>query len=230
MRAVIVACIAIALVLSGSAVDAFTGRFCRRRPVVTLFGIRSDKLSNKEQQDLCEANALYFDGEHHQIKHITSNTWPRSSFGRKLKKRTARPYLHGVEIRQVQAPHPLAGQLGLFAANPFHQYDVVGEYCGQVFDKDDGGEYATYLESRDEKYALGVDARREGNECRFINHYQGIAQEPNVVMKIAYVEELPRVIIVCMKNIQVGQELLLQYSADYVEEYIVNTRNEGSTG
>lgn len=134
--------------------------------------------------------------------------------------------MNGVEIRVLQAPHPLAGQLGLFAAVPFQQFDIVGEYCGEVFDSDDGGEYATYLERRDEKYALGVDARKEGNECRFINHYQGIADDPNVIMKIAYVEELPRVMIVCMKDLQIGKEFLLRYSDEYVDAYIAQTKEE----
>jgi len=36
---------------------------------------------------------------------------------------------------------------------------------------------------------------------------KGIAK-PNVVMKIAYVEELPRVMIVCMRDINAVEELL----------------------
>jgi SET domain-containing protein len=48
---------------------------------------------------------------------------------------------------------------------------------------------------------------------------KGIAK-PNVVMKIAYVEELPRVMIVCMRDINAGEELLLQYLEEDVEEYI----------
>lgn len=128
--------------------------------------------------------------------------------------------MSGVQIQRLVNPHPLAGQLGLFAATSFQKYDIVGEYCGQVYDGDDGGEYATFLESREDRYALGVDAQREGNECRFINHYQGIAPEANVVMKVAYVEELPRVMIVCTKDIKRNEELLLQYSDDYVDAYI----------
>ena len=132
--------------------------------------------------------------------------------------------MRNVEIRELQSPHPLAGQLGLFAAATFQQFDVLGEYCGEVFDADDGGgEYATYLENRDEKYALGVDAQHEGTEARFINHYAGISTEenkPNVVMKVTYLEELPRVMIVCMRDIQAGEEFLLQYSDEYVQEYI----------
>lgn len=205
-----------------------TGNWCQLRCGLSLFAATpkaNDKILSKQQQEeLWEANSAYFHNKDYQeVKHITSNTWPRSSYGRKLRKRAARPWMKGVEIRQLRAPHPLAGQLGLFAATPFEQFDIVGEYCGQVYDANDGGEYATYLENRNEKYALGVDAATEGNECRFINHYKGIADEPNSVMKITYVEELPRVMIVCTKDVDVGQEFLLSYSDEYLEEYMSNS-------
>lgn len=196
-------------------------------------------ISSEDQDALCNANSRFFqcskadetrgdigveaDLEKHlssRAKHITSNTWPRSRQGRQLKKRAAQPYLHGVEIRRLEASHPLSDELGLYAVRNFCQFDIVGEYCGEVFDSQGGGEYATYLEDRSKKYALGVDASSEGNECRFINHFRGIAEEPNVIMKIGYVENLPRVMIVCTRDIDSGEELLLKYSDEYVEEYL----------
>lgn len=200
-----------------------------KRDASALFATKSSRRLSKQQQqqqeELWEANSEYFDNDNLPTKHISSNVWPRSSYGRKLRKRTARPWMNNVEIRELHAPHLLAGQLGLFVAiEPFRQFDIIGEYCGQVFEEEDGNDnsvYATYLEDRDKKYALGVDAFREGNECRFINHYQGIANEPNVVMKTCYVDELPRVMIVCTKDIiDIGQEILLQYSDEYVKAYI----------
>merc|ERR1712194_788813 len=107
----------------------------------------------------------------------------------------------------------------MFAAENFEMFDILGEYTGEVFEGEGGSEYATYLEDRKKRYALGVDATREGNECRFINHFTNIAEEPNVVMKIAYVDELPRVLVVCKKNIAVGEEILFKYSDEFVEEY-----------
>jgi hypothetical protein len=189
---------------------------------LVLLGTKTntDKLSKQEQEDLWQSNAAYFDTNESTAKHSTSNRWPRSSLGRKLRKQAARPYLSGVEIRLLDAPHPLAGEAGLFAAQPFESFDIVGEYCGVVYDNEWGGIYATYLEHRDNKYALVVDARVQGNECRFINHFQGISKEPNVVMKVAYVEELPRVMIVCLRAINVGEEFTLRYSDEYVDEYI----------
>ena len=200
----------------------------------------SNMLSPEDQDDLCHANSLFFAAqksdnkkagavEHTNAaeldlssppKHIKYNTWPRSRKGRELKKKAMRPYMHSVEIRILQGDHPLAGQLGLFSAKKFQQFDIIGEYCGEVFDSEGGGEYATYLEDRSGKYALGVNAASEGNESRFINHYKGIQEEPNVILKIAFIEELPRVMVVCLRDIEVGKELLLSYSAEYVQEYL----------
>jgi hypothetical protein len=181
-------------------------------------------LSPEKQDDMNAANGSYFrdpkDTKSSSLtKYISSNTWPRSSQGRKLKKSAALAQIQGVEIRELEAPHPLSGELGLFAATNFEMFDIVGEYTGEVFEGDGGSEYATYLEDRTKRYALGVDATREGNECRFINHFTNIAEEPNVVMKITYVDELPRVMVVCRKGIEVGEELLFRYSDEFVKEY-----------
>jgi len=208
--------------------------FANFRVLMTLFSV----ISPEKQEELCNANSRYFKGsdpadvlvsggpdldEHlsAKAKYISTDTWPRSRRGRELKKRAARPYMHGVEIRRLEVPHPLSGQVGLFAARNFLQFDILGEYCGEVFDTEGGGEYATYLEDKSNKYALGVDAASEGNECRCINHYTGIAEGPNVIMKIAYVEELPRVMVVCTRDINVGEEFLFKYSDEYVQEYLV---------
>jgi hypothetical protein len=190
------------------------------RSLLALFAM----ISPEKQEDLIAANESYFrdpkDAQSSSLtKYISSNTWPRSSQGRKLKKSAALAQIHGVEIRELEAPHPLSGQMGLFAATNFEMFDIVGEYTGEVFEGDGGSEYATYLEDRTKRYALGVDATREGNECRFINHFANIGEEPNVVMKITYVDELPRVMVVCRKDIEVGEELLFRYSEEFVKEY-----------
>jgi len=43
-----------------------------------------------------------------------------------------RTQLHGVEPRDLPVSHVLAGQQGLFATRMWHQFDVLGEYCGEV--------------------------------------------------------------------------------------------------
>lgn len=181
-------------------------------------------LSPERQEELNAANSRFFrnpkdPGSSPQPQYTSSNIWPRSSQGRKLKKGSVQPHTLGVEIRELEDPHPLSGELGLFAAQKFEMFDIVGEYIGEVFDGEGGSKYATYLEDRTKKYALGVDATRAGNESRFINHFTNIAEEPNVVMKVTYVEELPRVMVVCKKDVEIGEELLFQYSDEFVEEY-----------
>ena len=185
-------------------------------------GSQYQKQNKKQQQKVQpneESKSSSSSSSSSPPKYINTNIWPRSSRGRKLKKSATRSFIHGVEIKRLEDPHPLSGELGLFAAQPFNTFDILGEYCGQVYDGEGGSEYATYLEDRREKYPLGVDATLEGNESRFINHFAGIAEEPNVIMKIAYVEEIPRVMIVCQKDIVSGEEFLFKYSDEFTSLY-----------
>ena len=101
-------------------------------------------LSPERQEELNKGNSCFFqpsasslsnsrkhESESKQTlpKYINTNTWPRSSRGRKLKKSANRSFIHGVEIRRLEDPHPLSGQLGLFAAQRFEKFDILGEYC-----------------------------------------------------------------------------------------------------
>jgi len=148
--------------------------------------------------------------------HITSNIWPRHRIGKDMRKKATRRMLHGVEIRTLDKSHVLSGETGLFASLPFRQFDIVGEYCGVVKgDVDNGGEYAAHLQQ-----TMSVNAQEYGNETRSINHFENIAKDANVIMKICHVEELPRVLIVCKVDIAVGEEFLLNYGDEYVQYYL----------
>ena len=156
------------------------------------------------------------------VVHISANVWPRTGPGKEMRKRASRSSMHGVEMRLLEAPHLLAGQFGLFAARPFSQFDIVGEYCGEVVpatNNKQNWEYQARLEDKD-VFPLGVDAEHRGNECRAINHFENIGEEANVIMKICYVEELPRVIILCKRDLAIGEEFLLNYGDDYADAYI----------
>ena len=157
--------------------------------------------------------------QHHLVSkaiHITSNIWPRHRTGKEMRKKATRSMLHGVEIRTLDTNHFLSGETGLFASNPFHQFDIVGEYCGVVMgDMDNGGEYSAHLQM-----TMALNAQDYGNETRAINHYKNIAKEPNVIMKICHVDELPRILIVCKADIAVGEEFLLNYGDDYVDYFL----------
>jgi hypothetical protein len=194
-----------------------------------------------DQESLCRQNALHFKSElsgnaanvdnnlpeHLTIEtvHTASNIWPKNRVGKQLRKKASRSYIHGVEIRTLPESHFLPGEKGLFAMTPFHQFDIVGEYTGQVLEPCKGGEYAAYLEDSDNCLALGVCAQTFGNEIRTINHFANIADAPNVIMKICYVEELPRVMIVCTQAIPVGTEFLLNYGSGYTNYHFTEASN-----
>ncbi|KAI2499583.1 hypothetical protein MHU86_3379 [Fragilaria crotonensis] len=156
---------------------------------------------------------------------ITSNMWPRKGTGKEMRKGAYRSSIHGVEMRQLDESHLLAGQTGLFAATCFVQCDIVGEYCGEVVPSMHGREYKAVLEEN-ATFPLGVDSQRYGNECRAINHYENIAALPNVVMKTCYVDQLPRLMIVCKRDIAIGEEFLLDYGDAYVNAFLQGNQGD----
>jgi hypothetical protein len=187
---------------------------------------------------------LRADQSHKKAVRISANVWPKSGPGKEMRKRASRSTLYGVEMTVLEPPHLLAGQCGLFAARPFLQFDIVGEYCGDVVPATGSTtntttnsssrsttphpqhwEYQARLEDKD-LYPLGVDAQFRGNECRAINHFENIAKAPNVVMKIGYVELLPRVLIICKRDIAKGEEFLLNYGDDYADAYLRGSNKE----
>eukprot|EP00947_MAST-08B_sp_MAST-8B-sp1_P001875 g1875.t1 len=150
----------------------------------------------------------------------------------------------GTRIMELALPHPLASekgsgnaqrQCGLFATQAFEHYCVMGEYIGEIkqssgqcaFD----GEFCATLEEeegersedrqdegkeeRRKKYVL--DAGLRGNEARFINHYEGIASKPNVIMKTGMVDMMPRRLIIAKCDIAVGEEILVDYGPGFTE-------------
>mmetsp|Transcript_58343 Transcript_58343/g.114658 ORF Transcript_58343/g.114658 Transcript_58343/m.114658 type:complete len:236 (+) Transcript_58343:250-957(+) len=150
---------------------------------------------------------------------MTENLWPKHGAGASMKKKAARRYMTGVEIRKLADGHPLSGEQGLFATQSFAQCDVIGEYVGVV--RNAGvGEYTACLEDGPHSEVLTLDALSSGNEARFINSCVGIGDEkPNVVMKTAYLETLPRILIIACRNIEIGEELLLDYGEAYTRAY-----------
>ena len=133
------------------------------------------------------------------------------------KKSIYREKIHGVEVRDLGDEHFLGGlnQQGLFATKTFYEYDIIGEYAGRVVPSLVKGKYVACLESKHFEDSLGVEALEIGNEMRFINSYQNIDFLPNVKMKIAFIDGLPRVLIVVIKQIEIGSEILLDYGEDY---------------
>lgn len=185
-------------------------------------------------------NSSFFGTGEGECEYLTSNRWPTKSnqsghgttnwprWGKQLRKDKGRTVMAGVEVRDLVAPHPLEGQRGLFATRAFQAFDIIGEYIG-VVDGDVGGsgDYLACLERDEPDYlALGLDAEKAGNEARFINHYEGILEPstgapttPNLKMSGAYVDTLPRVMLIVKRDIAAGDELLLDYGKGYTNSH-----------
>jgi hypothetical protein len=152
------------------------------------------------------------------VKYTVSNKW--QSIDKKKLETCRRERVHGVEIRKLPANHALAGQYGLFATKRFARFDIVGEYTGKIVGNQIGGHYVAVLEDKDYDDSLGIDAEKTGNEMRFINHYLNIDFEASVIMKTVYINTYPHIVIVCKKDIEIGDELLLDYGEEYTKAYI----------
>ncbi len=76
------------------------------------------------------------------------------------------------------------------------------------------------MEDKIHSESLGLDAEFCGNECRFINSYINVGFLPNVVMKTVYLNTYPHIIIICIDDIEPGDEILLDYGVSYNETYL----------
>lgn len=152
------------------------------------------------------------------LKYLSSNDWSQTDKQTRKTKGGRYPgYVEGVEARRCPPGHLLAGEYGLFATKRFEPTDVLGEYVGIITEKSSA--YCAELHYNFSK--LGVDSEREGNELRFMNDYHGIAEINNVNMQRCYIGELPRVLIVCEKVIEVGDEILTSYGQAYIDSWIL---------
>lgn len=155
------------------------------------------------------------------LKYIHHNIWsPKIS--QSVKEGTRRYRIHGVEVRDVPPGHFLfgTGQQGLFAVTKFSKYDVLGEYAGKIVGNDVSGHYVAALEDKAHADSLGIDAETHGNEMRFINSYLNINFGPNVTMRTVYINTYPHIVLVCTQDIDVGDELLLDYGDAYNRAYL----------
>ncbi len=82
------------------------------------------------------------------------------------------------------------------------------------------GHYVAALEDKTLLESLGIDAGECGNEMRYINSYLNIAFTPNVTMRTTYINTYPHVVIVCIRDIEPGEELLLDYGKAYTDAYL----------
>lgn len=152
--------------------------------------------------------------ENGSVKYLSSNDW--SMISAEVKEGCSMKTIHGVVVQVVPEGHFLFGknQKGLYATKAMKEFDIVGEYCGEVSVDKASGEYLAAIDAkRFDK--CGIDAERIGNETRYINSYLNIASQPNLLMRTCVFDNTPHVMLVCIKNIAIGDELLLDYGAAY---------------
>ena len=78
----------------------------------------------------------------------------------------------------------------------------------------------TALEDKTTLDSLGLDAQDCGNELRFINSYLNVDFGPNVTMRTVYINTYPHICIVCTKDIEIGDEFLLDYGEAYNKAFL----------
>lgn len=143
-----------------------------------------------------------------------------------------------VKIKKITTTdHPAFGQCGLFANQQLQPGHWVLDYLGYVHpaaETDPASDYDLSLD-RELQGGVGVDARRMGNEARFINDYRGIPERmkkispsnkgakpgPNVMFSERVVEgtgERRLCIVVGKEKIRKGEELCVSYGKGFWKE------------
>ena len=155
-----------------------------------------------------------------EIEYISKNDWSGvKKSERNSNEVRARGFVPGTESRLLEGDHPLAGEYGLFAAKKFEMFDVIGEYLGDINQCE--GHYCaavSYSQCKSQEYS--VDGGKKGNELRFINDYHNIASGPNVIMKDVHLDTYPCIVIVCVRDIEIGEEILVSYGPNYCSKYL----------
>lgn len=159
------------------------------------------------------------------IPYLIQNDW--SLISSSVRETTLHLTLPGVEVKQLHSNHPIVinsgiiEQYGLFATKHFDEFDPIGEYCGKMTTAAGGVFVAQFDTDVVSASTLSVDAAEFGNELRFINSFRnGVAEAPNALMRTCYVDGQPRIILLCCKHIDPGDEILLDYGESYDAAYI----------
>jgi hypothetical protein len=163
-----------------------------------------------------------------KVNYINKNDWNSYGIKNDIIEKSRNHTIDGVVVRDLPTNHVLSGQQGLFATVKFNRFDIIGEYTGKITGEDKlSGHYLACLESsKDNHVSLGVDSEFNGNEMRFINSYLNIDFSPNVMMKTAYISTYPHVMIIVIREIEVDEEILLDYGSDYNNLFILPHLNK----
>ena len=125
-----------------------------------------------------------------------------------------------LQIKKLSTPHPLAGELGLFASEAIPAHTPLGAYAGKLRLIDhcwpiDPKEcdYAWTLKLQ--RFMFIIDAKTHGNELAFVNDFRGLAPQPNTIPKWVVHNSTYHLIFETASPIAAGEELLIDYGADY---------------
>jgi uncharacterized protein len=137
---------------------------------------------------------------------------PAPSSKKPTSRKSSPPALQPFELR----PSSIQGQ-GAFATRPIKKGDRIIEYLGERITQDEADKryddsamarHHTFLFSVDDDTV--IDAAREGNDARFINH----SCAPNCQ---AFLED-ERIYIYALRDIAVGEELSYDYGYERTED------------
>lgn len=107
---------------------------------------------------------------------------------------------------------------GVRTTAPLSAGTCVGLYACHVYESQEEEDSSSqFIMSPDDGTSVVYDAKGVGNEMRFINDYRGIAKQNNVCMaeRVIICEWVTARPIVTTKDIQAGEELLLDYGEGY---------------
>jgi SET domain-containing protein len=137
-----------------------------------------------------------------------------------------------VRITSITSPtHPAHNQHGLFATRSLPPESLIIIYLGLVHSSEDTDPDSDYDLSMDRELGIGVDARYQGNEARFINDYRGVSDKANAEFRDCWIrigDKVERRIGVFVKKdvkkgIGKGQEILVSYGKGFWNERLSAT-------
>jgi hypothetical protein len=147
--------------------------------------------------------------------YLISNDW---SYVKKPKYNNS---IDGVIVKTLPNTHYLAGEKGAFATKYFNKFAVIGEYTGIIQNKKDTNADNLYLFNLENTNNLAIDGEKYSNELKYVNSYLNIAKKPNVISAHVIIDGLPKVLYVCMRDIEPGEEFLIDYGEEYNNAFLL---------
>lgn len=119
-----------------------------------------------------------------------------------------------VIVRRIEnEDHPCCGRYGAFARHDLSADTVLMAYAGKLRARK--ASKSLYIASINET-ELDVDAETCGNESRYLNHFEGIALQPNVALRTQeHLCGMRWVAVVLLTAVRAGEELLIDYGKSY---------------